>query len=74
MTEWLRSKGKPFIVVATKSDKLSNNQLRANLLRLSGAFDGSTVIPYSSIGRLGSDRVWREITSRLSPANAQNDQ
>ena len=73
MTEWLKSRGKPFIIVATKSDKLSGNQLRANLVRFSAAFDSNTVIPYSSINRLGSDRVWREITSRLSTTNAQND-
>jgi GTP-binding protein len=72
MTEWLRSRGKPFIIVATKSDKLSGNQLRANLVRLSAAFEGNKVVPYSSLGRLGSDRLWREITSRLSATNAQS--
>jgi GTP-binding protein len=66
MTEWLQSRGKPFIIVATKSDKVSGNRLRANLARLSAAFDGNKVIPYSSLGRLGVDRVWTEITSRLS--------
>jgi len=72
MTEWLQSRGKPFIIVATKSDKLSANRLRTNLMRLSAAFDGTKVIPYSSLGRLGADRVWREIESKLSAANAQN--
>src|SRR5215468_6116399 len=38
MTEWLQSRGKPFIIVATKSDKLSSNRLRTNLVRLSAAF------------------------------------
>jgi GTP-binding protein len=63
MTEWLQSRGKPFIVVATKSDKLSANQLKASLARLGAAFDGATVTPYSSPSRLGADRVWREIIS-----------
>ena len=63
MTEWLESKGKTFIVVATKSDKLSANKLKANLASLSGAFSGSTVIPYSSLTRLGRDQVWRKIIS-----------
>jgi|SRR5262245_26695852 len=71
MTEWLQSRGKPFIIVATKSDKLSSNRLRTNLVRLSGALGGKTVIPYSSLGRLGADRVWREIVSKLA-ANAQD--
>jgi GTP-binding protein len=72
MTEWLESRGKPFIIVATKSDKLSGNRLRANLVRLSAAFEGSAMIPYSSIGRLGADRVWKEITLRLSASRAQS--
>jgi GTP-binding protein len=63
MTEWLQSKGKPFIVVATKSDKLSANKLKASLARLGEAFDGAAVTPYSSVSRLGADRVWREIIS-----------
>jgi GTP-binding protein len=68
MTEWLQSRGKPFIVVATKSDKLSANKLKANLARLSGAFSGAKVISYSSVTRLGTDQVWREI---VSAANVQ---
>ena len=70
MTEWLESRGKSFIVVATKSDKMGGNLLRTNVARLSAAFEKSSVIPYSSPGRLGADRVWKEITSRLSATNA----
>ena len=32
MKEWLETRGKPFIIVATKADKLSSNQLRASLV------------------------------------------
>ena len=68
MTGWLQSRGTPFIVVATKSDKLSANKLKTNVTRLSGALSGATVIPYSSLTRLGRDQVWREI---ISAANIQ---
>src|SRR3989454_5177067 len=35
MRGWLEARGKPFIIVATKADKLSSNQLRASLSRAS---------------------------------------
>src|SRR5215471_1249455 len=31
MIEWLNSREKPFVIAATKADKLSSNQLRSNL-------------------------------------------
>jgi GTP-binding protein len=66
MVEWLKSRVKPFIVVATKSDKLSANKLKTSIARLGAALGGATLIPYSSVSRLGTDRVWREIISAAS--------
>ncbi len=66
MSEWLTSQEKPFIVVATKSDKLSSNKLRANLKTASVLLGGREIIPYSAITRKGADRLWREITGAIS--------
>ena len=66
MKEWLVQSGKPFIIVATKSDKLSGNELRASLVRASAALGGFDVIPYSAVTRKGAERIWREILKRLS--------
>jgi GTP-binding protein len=65
MSEWLNQRGKPFVVVATKADKLSSNELRANLNRASAVFGKTELIPYSAITRRGADRVWKEITTRI---------
>jgi GTP-binding protein len=66
MKEWLQSRGKSFIVVATKADKLSSNEARANLGRASAAFGNQEVIPYSAVTRKGADQIWREISGRLT--------
>jgi GTP-binding protein len=66
MTEWLATHGKRFIVVATKSDKLSSNKLRASLKAASAALGGRETIPYSALTRKGADRLWREIVQAIN--------
>ncbi|MDQ3651806.1 MAG: ribosome biogenesis GTP-binding protein YihA/YsxC [Acidobacteriota bacterium] len=71
---WLRANGKPFLTIATKSDKLSNNELRRNLERAqrlldasdSGAPDHHRIIAYSAVTRRGRDEVWRNIEAALT--------
>jgi len=67
MRDWLEARGRPFIIVATKSDKLSSNQLRANLSRASAVFGKENeVVDYSAVTRRGADRIWKTITAQLS--------
>ena len=67
MREWLQERGKPFIIVATKADKLTNNQLRANLRRASAVLGkDSEIIAYSAVTRSGADRIWKVITTRIA--------
>src|SRR4030095_990088 len=54
MKEWLEARGKPFIIVATKTDKLSSNQLRANLSRASAVLGINEVVAYSAVSRSGA--------------------
>lgn len=63
--EWLKHTAKPRLIVATKSDKLSNNELRENLGRAKRMFGEERVIAYSSRTSRGRDEVWREIESAL---------
>ena len=61
---WLIENDVPFIVVTTKTDKLSATQLKAALDNLNKEyFDGTGVelIPFSSVTRLGKDEVWNKI-------------
>lgn len=61
LNEWLAAHAKPRIVVATKSDKLSNNELRKNFERIKRKLDTEQVITYSATTGLGREKVWRAI-------------
>ena len=63
--EWLKHTAKPRLIVATKSDKLSNNELRESLGRAKRMFGEERVIAYSSRTARGRDEVWREIENAL---------
>jgi GTP-binding protein len=63
LNEWLIHFGKPHIVVATKADKLSNNELRKALGVTKKTFAQSTVMPYSSNTGRGRDELWSRINS-----------
>lgn len=65
MIEWLKAKKKPFVIVATKADKLSGNKLRASISR-GPAVQGIKLIAYSAVTGMGADRIWKEITARIS--------
>ena len=72
MREWLQARGKPFIIVATKADKLTNNQLRANLRRASAVLGkDSELIEYSAVTRSGADRIWKVITTRIADCKSR---
>lgn len=58
-----------FIVVATKTDKLSKTALKNALEDLHNQYFNGTgieVIPFSSVTRDGKDEVWRRISDAIS--------
>ncbi len=61
LNEWLIFYGKPHIIVATKIDKLSSNDLKKSLPKIERAFPKSKIIPYSSVTGEGKKAVWQEI-------------
>jgi GTP-binding protein len=63
--DWLVFNQKPHIVVATKADKLSNNQLKKSLSEIENALQGSKVIAYSAKTGKGRDQLWQEILSSI---------
>lgn len=63
--EWLVFNEKEHIVVATKSDKLSANELAKQMRIIENELPGSRVIPYSAQTGKGRDRVWSEIVAAL---------
>jgi GTP-binding protein len=65
LQDWLKHYQRPNLVVATKSDKLSNNELRRNLARLIQAFASSDPITYSSTNGRGREELWKAIEKSL---------
>lgn len=63
--EWLVFNQKPHIIIATKSDKLSSNQLRKSLDVIGKALPGSKILPFSAVTGNGKDSVWSEIDNSL---------
>ncbi len=73
LREWLLANGKPFLTVATKSDKLSQNESHRNLARARKTLDavggrgaGGELVAYSSATGHGRERVWRAIEEAVT--------
>jgi GTP-binding protein len=61
LLDFLNASGREFVLIATKSDRLSNNQLRNALKSLAEAYPTATVIPFSAKTGAGRDAVWNKI-------------
>jgi GTP-binding protein len=61
LLDFLNASGREFLLIATKSDRLSNNQLGKALQGLAQAYPTATVIPFSAKTRVGRDEVWKKI-------------
>jgi GTP-binding protein len=63
--EWLEQSNKPRLIVATKSDKLSHNELRKNLQHIARVLDNDSIVAYSAKSGRGRDELWRAIRSAI---------
>lgn len=69
MINFLIDNGVPFVVVATKTDKLSNAELARQLKSFEEEYfkgTGIETIPFSSVTRNGKDELWKRIFNSLS--------
>jgi GTP-binding protein len=71
LLEFLSSTGRKCLVVATKSDRLSGNQLRNALDVLCREYPGAAIVPYSAKTGAGRDELWRELRSAAAEASAK---
>ena len=67
MIAYLRETDRNFVVVATKSDKLSGNQLHKAIQTLREAYPEAKIVPYSAKSGKGRDELWREIRQSAEP-------
>jgi GTP-binding protein len=66
LMEFLSASGRPFAVVATKSDKLSGNQLSNSLRTLAEGLPEAKIVPYSARTGAGHGELWREIREAVN--------
>src|ERR1044071_2549066 len=64
--DWLEHSAQPRLIVATKSDKLSNNELKTSLQRVRRAFNAESVIAFSAKTGAGREEVWRMIENAVA--------
>lgn len=67
LVEFLQSSNRPFVIVGTKSDKLSGNTLRKALDAFTQSVPDLRVVPYSARTGAGRDELWREIRAAIEP-------
>jgi len=65
LQDWLKHYQRSNLIVATKSDKLSNNELRHNIARLIQAFESTDPIIYSATTGRGREELWSAIEKSL---------
>ena len=70
LVEFLKAAGRPYVIVATKCDRLSGNELPRALKTLREHYAGSTILPFSAKTGSGKDELWGVIRDSLSNAPA----
>ncbi len=66
MLDWLSASGVPFVVAATKADKLSSKKARTEAMEKIKSCpqipEGTRIIPFSAVNGEGKDELWSVIT------------
>jgi GTP-binding protein len=73
LLEFLSATGRPFVIVATKSDRLSGNKLQNSLRVLQEKYPAARVVPYSAKTGAGREQLWQQIrqaTERLTVSHS----
>jgi GTP-binding protein len=66
LLEFLTAQGRPHLIVATKCDRLSGNQLQQAVKALEQAYGGAPIIAFSAKTGAGKDELWQQIRASVS--------
>jgi GTP-binding protein len=61
LLDFLSASGRAFLVVATKSDRLSNNQRNNTMRLLADEYPAARLLAYSAKTGAGRDELWKQI-------------
>ena len=76
LLDFLSAAGREFLLVATKSDKLSNNQLQNVVRTLTQEYPMARLLPFSAKTGAGRDELWkqiREVAQQMAVVEAPSD-
>lgn len=73
LVEWLQSVQRPYILAATKADRLSGNKLTTALQTLRSEFQTERILSFSTRTGAGRDELWKTILAcaQESPGTAE---
>ncbi len=66
LLEFLGSRERPHLIVATKCDRLSGNQLQQAVQALEHAYGGVPMVAFSAKTGAGKEELWRRIRAALT--------
>lgn len=66
LNDWLEHYKKPYVIAATKADKLSANERRKSVTLIERTFNSARVVPYSSTTGTGREQLWTVIQEALN--------
>jgi GTP-binding protein len=69
LLNFLTAIGRPTVIVATKSDRLSGNRIRNSLHVLAQDYPEARILPYSAKTGSGRDELWQEIRQAVATHN-----
>ena len=61
LLDFLNASGRDFLLIGTKSDRLSNNQLHNVLRTLGQEYSSARLLPYSAKTGAGREELWKQI-------------
>jgi GTP-binding protein len=76
LLDFLSASDREFLLVATKSDRLSNNRLQNTLRALTQEYPAARLLPYSAKTGAGRDELWkqiRQVAAQLTDADASSN-
>jgi len=76
LLDFLAASDRDFLLVATKSDRLSNNRLDGALRTLAQEYPTARLLPFSAKTGAGREELWREIrqtAQQMTTAEASSD-
>ena len=70
LLDFLSASDRDFLLVATKSDRLSNNQLHNTLRALTQEYPAARLLPFSAKTGAGRDELWKQIRQAAEQSRA----